>query len=137
MMVVRFVVLTLAFALGMAFVGIGTVILGVRFIDGAPIPLGVVVVGSTVLVLGSLTLWLSVRMARRFPLRSLSAREIVLQGIVSLGGVAMSVISVLKYSYEQRGVFLGTGLTMLILAALMVDRLMTTAKSGGGDVARD
>lgn len=136
MMVVRFVVLTLAFVLGMAFVAIGTVILGVRVVDGAPIPSGVVVVGATVLLLGSLTLWLSVRMARRYPSRSLSAREVVLQGIVSLGGVAMLVISVLKYSYELRGAFFGTALAMLILAVLMVDRLMTTAKLGDDD-ARD
>ena len=111
---------------GLAVLGTGMVIVGVRFVEGVPMPIDTVVAGGAAMMLGSLVLWWGMRATRRYPLRRLPLRELLFHGIVSIGCIALLVVSVLNFPPGQRGVFLGIGFAMLTVAALMVERVLTT-----------
>ena len=109
---------------GLLTFGLGVVILGVRFLEGAPIPAPVVVSAGASGLLGLYLLLRARTVAQARSVVSFTRAGVVFAGMFSLGVVTLLCVSVLHFSNPERGHFFYTGAALLVVASVLISRLL-------------
>ena len=109
---------------GLLTFGLGAVILGLRFLEGVPIPVPVVISAGTSALLGSYLLLRARAVARARSIVSFSRAGTIFAGMFSLAFVVLLSVSVLYFSNPERGHFFFTGAVVLVVASVLISRLL-------------